>query len=191
MSAFLLLGLQHILSPGALDHLLFLLVLAAPYRFRDWRHLLGVASAFTVGHSVTLAMVASNSVRLPTALIEFLIPLTIVCAGVANLRQGGKRPAGWTAPLMAGGFGLIHGAGFANFLHEMFTGSVLLPLLSFNVGIELGQLTILTASLVLLAGIDRLVRIPLPLAGRSPRTALLSLGAAGWAALLAMQRTPW
>lgn len=191
MTAFLALGFRHILSPSALDHLLFLLVLAAPYRFRDWRHLLGVASAFTVGHSVTLAMVASDTLRLPTALIEFLIPVTIVCAGLANLRQGGKQPAGWTGPLMAGGFGLIHGAGFANFLREMFSESILLPLFSFNAGIELGQLTVLATSLLLLGGIDRLIRIPLPRAGRLPRTALASLGAAGWAALLAIQRAPW
>jgi HupE/UreJ protein len=191
MTAFLALGFWHILSPSALDHLLFLLVLAAPYRFRDWRHLAAVASAFTVGHSVTLAMVASDTLRLPTALIEFLIPVTIVCAGLANLRQGRKRPAGWAGPLMAGGFGLIHGAGFANFLREMFSESVLLPLFSFNVGIELGQLAVLASSLLLLGGIDRLIGIPLPRAGRLPRTALASLGVAGWAALLAIQRAPW
>lgn len=191
MSAFLQLGIQHILSPGALDHLLFLLVLAAPYRFPDWRHLLTVASAFTVGHSVTLALVGGNIVWLPTALVEFLIPVTIVVAGLANLRLGRKPPVGWAAPLLAGGFGLIHGAGFANFLREMFSGSYLLPLLSFNLGIELAQLVVLAAALLLLGGIDRLVRIPLPAPGLLPRTAVTSLGAAGWAALLALQRAPW
>jgi HupE/UreJ protein len=191
VSAFLRLGFQHILAPGALDHLLFLLVLAAPYRFRDWRHLLGVASAFTVGHSVTLGMVASGAVRLPTAMIEFLIPLTIVGAALGNLRRGRQPPAGWSGPLLAGGFGLIHGAGFANFLSEMFSGSVILPLFGFNVGIELGQLTVLAGSLVLLTGLDALVRLGSPAAGRWPRARLTSLAAAGWAAVIAVQRAPW
>ncbi len=191
MNTFLQLGYRHIVSPGALDHLLFLLVLAAPYRWRDWRHLLGVASAFTVGHSITLAMVVTNSVRLPTALIEFLIPLTIVAAALANLRRGSTAPRGWAAPLLAGTFGLIHGAGFANFLREMFTGSVVLPLFGFNLGIELGQLSVLLTALLALSGVDRAIRVRAPAAGLWPRAALTSVLAAGGAALMAVQRVPW
>jgi hypothetical protein len=191
MSAFVRLGWQHILTPSALDHLLFLLVLAAPYRPRDWRHLLGMASAFTAGHSVTLAIVATDALRLPTALIEFLIPLTIVGAGIGNLRRGRQPPSGWAGPLLAGGFGLIHGAGFANFLREMFSGPVLLPLFGFNLGIELGQLTVLAAALLLLGGIDRLLAIASPAGGSWPRARLTSLAAAGWAAVIAVERVPW
>src|SRR6185295_19196054 len=110
---------------------------------RDWRHLLGVATAFTLGHSITLALLVTGVLRLPTALVEFLIPVTILCAGLENLRRVAQRPAGWTRPLLAALFGLIHGAGFANFLREMFGGAVGVPLLAFNVGIELGQLAVL------------------------------------------------
>jgi HupE/UreJ protein len=191
MSVFVRLGFQHILTPSALDHLLFLLVLAAPYRLRDWRHLLGVASAFTLGHSVTLALVASDAVRLPTAMVEFLIPVTIVGAALGNLRRGRRPPAGWAGPLMACGFGLIHGAGFANFLHEMFSGSVILPLFGFNLGIELGQITVLASALLLLSGIDRLIRMGAPEVGRWPRALMTSLAAAAWAAVIAVQRAPW
>ncbi|HEX9895061.1 MAG TPA: HupE/UreJ family protein, partial [Gemmatimonadales bacterium] len=74
------LGFRHIADFAAMDHLLFLVALVAPYRVRDWRHLLLVASAFTVGHSLTLALAVTDVVRLPTALIEFLIPVTIILA---------------------------------------------------------------------------------------------------------------
>jgi hypothetical protein len=191
LGAFLRLGFQHITTPSASDHLLFLLVLVAPYRVRDWRHLLGVTSAFTVGHSVTLALVVTHAIRLPTSLIEFLIPLTIIAAGLANLRRGRRPPTGWASPLLAGSFGLIHGAGFANFLREMFTGSVALPLFGFNLGIELGQITVLASALTLLSVIDVLVRQRAPGVGLWPRAALTSVVAAGCAAVMAIQRVPW
>lgn len=190
LTAFLTLGFRHITEWSALDHLLFLVALVAPYRMRDWRHLLLVASAFTVGHSVTLALVVSDVVRLPTDLIEFLIPVTIVCAALENLRRPGLRPSGSVRPLLAWCFGLIHGAGFAAFLREMFSGSVALPLVAFNLGIELGQLTVLTIALVLLTGVDRMAR---PLVARAPaaRAVATSLVAAVWAGVMAAQRLPW
>ena len=190
-AAFLALGFRHITAPSALDHLLFLVALVAPYRLRDWRHLLGVASAFTVGHSITLALVVTGAAHLPTALIEFLIPVTIVCAGLENLRNPGRRPVGWVRPVLAAGFGLIHGAGFANFLREMFTGGVAVPLAAFNVGIEVGQMAILGGSLLLLTGVDRAVALRLPAGGLRVRAVAASLVAAAWAAALAAQRAPW
>ncbi len=190
-AAFVRLGFHHITAPGAVDHLLFLLVLVAPYRARDWRHLLGVASAFTAGHSVTLALAVTGAERLPAPLIEFLIPVTIVCTGLENLRGKGAAPSGWMRPLFAAGFGLIHGAGFANFLREMFTGSVALPLFAFNVGIELGQVAVLVLALVLLAGIDRAIARWTAGPAIRPRAAAASLVAATWASLMAVQRLPW
>ena len=190
-TAFLRLGFHHITAPSALDHLLFLVALVAPYRLHDWRHLLAVASAFTVGHSITLALVVTDAVRLPTALIEFLIPVTIVCTGLENLRQAGRAPGGLVRPLLALGFGLIHGAGFANFLREMFTGSVAFPLFAFNLGIELGQITILSAALVLLSGVDRIAGAWAPPNGFRLRAVAASLIAAGWATVMAAQRAPW
>lgn len=183
-TVYLTLGFRHITAIGAIDHLLFLIALVAPYRVRDWRHLLGVASAFTLGHSITLALMVTDTVRLPTTLIEFLIPLTIVAAGIETLRRAGQPPGGWVRPLLAAGFGLIHGAGFANFLEQMSTGPVALPLLAFNLGIELGQVAILAVALAAFCGVDRVVAV-------KARVMATSLMAAAWAAVMAVQRNPW
>ena len=188
LRAFLGLGFHHIVSPGALDHLLFLLVLVAPYRLAEWRRLLGVASAFTLGHSLTLALVVTDLVRIPAPLVEFLIPLTIVAGALDNLRRRGT-PSGWLPPGLAAAFGLIHGAGFAGFLREMLGDPVAGPLFAFNVGIELGQLSVLAALLLLLAGVEQAAPRA-TLAGRAPRS-LLASGGAGVAALfMALSRLP-
>lgn len=188
---FVRLGFHHITELSAVDHLLFLVALVAPYRLGDWRHLLGVASAFTIGHSITLGLVVTDTIRLPTALIEFLIPVTIICAGLENLRHAGRRPSGWVRPALAACFGLIHGAGFATFLREMFTGSVARPLFAFNVGIELGQITVLVTALTLLTGVDGVVAQAAPARGIMPRAVATSLIAAACAAVMAVQRAPW
>ena len=166
--AFAELGFRHIADWAALDHLLFLLALAAPYRAADWRKLVIIASAFTVGHSITLALAVSKTLELPPAVVEFLIPVTIAATAIRNLvpHQGtGLRLEPW----FAGGFGLIHGAGFATFLREMFTGSVALPLFAFNVGIELGQISVLVTALVLLTGVDGVIARAAPARGIMPR----------------------
>ncbi len=154
IGTFIGVGFGHIVSLDALDHLLFLAALAACYRPRDWRHGLAVASAFTVGHSVTLALASLDLVSFPVALVEFLIPCTIVIASLENLLQRSERPRGSLRPALAAGFGLVHGAGFANTLRDLFDGGVALPLLGFNIGIELGQLLVLSALVAVLAAAD-------------------------------------
>jgi hypothetical protein len=150
------LGFRHIVSADALDHLLFLLALAVVYRFRDWRALVLAVSAFTIGHSITLALAVTNIVQLPTDLIEVLIPVTIVVTALANLAS--LRWGGAVAPrvLLVGVFGLIHGAGFANYLRAMFIDSIAIPLVSFNLGIEVGQLLVVAAIWLGMAGVDRI-----------------------------------
>ncbi len=155
------LGVRHILDPHALDHVLFIVALAAIYRASDWRRLLWVVSSFTVGHSVTLALAATGVLRLPGALVEFLIPVTIVATCIENLFAV-RRPrlAGWRAgwrPVLAGVFGLVHGAGFASYLREMFVDRVALPLLGFNIGVEVGQVVVLLGAFVLLRALDGLL----------------------------------
>lgn len=156
--AFIELGFRHIVNPEAADHILFLLALAAIYRPRDWRNVLWVVTAFTAGHSVTLALAVTGVLTLPTAWIEFLIPVTIVATGVENLivrdrshtlRRGRYRP------VLSGVFGLVHGAGFANYLRSLFVTRVAVPLFGFNVGIELGQILVLSAVALLFVAIDR------------------------------------
>lgn len=155
---FVHLGFRHITDLAAFDHILFLLALAAIYRGRDWRDSLWVISAFTVGHSITLALAVTGAVRLPTPLIEFLIPVTIVVTGLENIlvRRRERAPlGGGYRPVFAGVFGLVHGAGFANYLQSLFVGSIAVPLLGFNIGIELGQLVVLAIAGIALAGLDR------------------------------------
>ncbi|MBC7563021.1 MAG: HupE/UreJ family protein [Gemmatimonadaceae bacterium] len=159
--AFMQLGFGHIVAWDAADHILFLLVLAAVYRGRDWRAALAVISAFTVGHSITLALAVTGSLVLPTALVEFLIPVTIVAAGIENLVLRERVASGAGAryrPIFAAVFGLVHGAGFAGYLQSLFVENLAVPLLGFNIGIELGQLVVLAAAAALYLGADTALR---------------------------------
>ena len=186
-AAFVGLGFHHIADPTAFDHMLFLLALAAIYRGRDWRSAAWVVTAFTVGHSITLALAVTGALALPTALIEFLIPVTIVATGVENLLVRDRTTAslrGRCRPIFAGVFGLVHGAGFANYLHSLFTGSIAMPLFGFNTGIELGQLAILGAAAVLLSAVDHLV-------GHRLRVVAVSTGVVMVATTMAVERAPW
>lgn len=197
-AAFFQLGFRHITDPNGLDHVLFLLVLAAIYQLRDWRPLLAVVTAFTIGHSLTLALAVSGVVLLPMDVIEFLIPVTIVATGIENLwaRQRGR--GDWHTryrPLFAALFGLVHGAGFANYLRSLFVDQLAVPLLAFNLGIEAGQVAVLAVAVLLFALMDRAFgRVRLPRLAASPlrmRTvavsAVVAVIAAGWA----VERSPW
>src|SRR2546423_4803981 len=116
---FIELGFRHITDIKGADHILFLLALAAIYRSRDWRDALWVVTAFTLGHSITLGLAVTGVVVLPTALIEFLIPITIVATTIENLLVRDRQVAIWGGryrPVFAAVFGLVHGAGFANYL---------------------------------------------------------------------------
>jgi hypothetical protein len=195
---FIHLGFRHIIDVEAMDHILFLVALAAIYRRRDWRGSLWVVSAFTVGHSITLALAVTGALRLPTALIEFLIPLTIVATALENLvvRNRSRAPLrGRYRPVFAGIFGLVHGAGFANYLRSLFSGSIALPLFGFNLGIEAGQIVVLLLAGLALAGLDRfltVVRSPqaFPSAYRL-RVVTVSLIVVIVATQMAAARRPW
>lgn len=156
---YLQLGFHHVASFGALDHVLFLCALAAAYRPRDWSAGLWVVTAFTVGHSLTLALVVSGTVQLPEAWIEFLIPVTIMLTCLANLAERRVADAGpdRRRALAAVVFGLVHGAGFAGYLRAMFLESIAVPLAGFNLGIETGQVLVLTIICTLLALADRVL----------------------------------
>jgi len=176
------LGIRHILDPRGIDHLLFLLALAAGYRLAEWRRALWVVSAFTIGHSLSLAVSVLYRPPLPAPLVEFLIPVTIVAAGIASLARGhtSATSSPW-APLLAGGFGLVHGAGFATYLRSLFDEAIALPLLGFNLGIEVAQVLVLLAAALVLAAADR---------GRLPLRVGVSAGAALAAAVMAAGRVP-
>ena len=150
---YLNLGWEHIISLDALDHQLFVLALIAIYSYSDWKKILVLVTAFTIGHSVTLALSILDIVRVPSAWVEFLIPLTIVLTALGNiLTKNKKQSQNKTNYYLALFFGLIHGMGFANTARVMIakSQSIALPLLGFNIGLEVGQIVIVLAILVLL-----------------------------------------
>lgn len=146
-------GIQHIL-PGGLDHILF--VLAIFFSTRRWRPLLIQVSAFTVAHTITLGMVAAGVFAPPASIVEPLIAATIAFVAVENLFF--KDMTRWR-PAIVFAFGLIHGMGFAGFF-----GSLGLPdgqfwsaLVGFNVGVEIGQLSVIALAALLLWPVRRLI----------------------------------
>lgn len=150
---YLKLGWEHIISLDALDHQLFVLALIAVYSYSDWKKILVLVTAFTIGHSVTLALSILDIVRVPSDWVEFLIPLTIVLTALGNiLMKNKKQSQGKLNYYLALFFGLIHGMGFANTARVMIakSQSIALPLLGFNVGLEVGQIAIVLGILVLL-----------------------------------------
>ena len=147
-------GIDHILNTGAIDHLLFIVVLCAVYLITDWKKLLVLITAFTIGHSLTIALSVYDVVRFNSAWVEFLIPLTIVLTALYNLSMSGKaipRQKIQINYLLALFFGLVHGMGFANNIRFMLaeSQSILLPLLGFNLGLELGQIIVVSILLLL------------------------------------------
>ncbi|MEP6494097.1 MAG: HupE/UreJ family protein [bacterium] len=198
LGTYIQLGFRHIVDVEAMDHILFLVALAAIYRLRDVRSALWVVTAFTIGHSITLALAVTGVVRLPSSLIEFLIPITIVVTGVENLVASGRRKAargGWHRAVLAGVFGLVHGAGFANYLSALFVTHIALPLFGFNVGIELGQVLVLAAAAALLTAIDRVIVWSRLHSGSWPalrvRIVAVSLVVVAVASQWAIERRPW
>jgi hypothetical protein len=142
---YLRLGWEHIMSLDALDHILFLVVLAAVYTLAEWRAVLILVTAFTIGHSATLALSALNLLTISSEVVEFLIPCTIVFTAVVNLfqKEGTTKPIRFNY-FLALCFGLIHGLGFANTLRFILAGDQSLgrALLGFNLGLEAGQIII-------------------------------------------------
>ena len=197
-ATFAQLGFRHIVDIEAMDHILFLVALAAIYRFRDLRKVLWVITAFTIGHSVTLALAVTGLLTLPSNVIEFLIPVTIVATGIENLVVRDREHAMWGGryrPVFAGVFGLVHGAGFANYLKALFVDRLAVPLFGFNAGIEVGQLVVLAAIAVAFALVDQAISAARsPGAGWQPLRArvvgvsvLVVLVGSAWA----VQRSPW
>lgn len=194
---FLQMGLRHIVGVGAMDHILFLLALAAIYRLADWKSVVWVVTAFTVGHSITLAAAVLGYMPLSQAMVEFLIPLTIVATCIENIIVRDRTTApfgGMYRPVLAVVFGLVHGAGFGGYLKSLFADSVAVPLLGFNVGIEIGQIIVLAAAFAAITVIDLASRRLTHVSARSTlrlRTvsisALILVVSSGWA----IERAPW
>ena len=159
---YLKLGWEHIISLDALDHQLFVLVLVAVYSFGDWKKILVLVTAFTIGHSITLALSTLDIIRISSDWVEFLIPLTIVITAFDNIIfKGNQSKLMRINYFLALFFGLIHGMGFANTARMMLAKeqNLLTPLLGFNIGLELGQIVVVIAFLMLLFVVIKIFRV--------------------------------
>lgn len=156
---YLTLGFEHISNLAGYDHILFLVALCAIYRMEQWRKILVLVTAFTIGHSATLLLASLDVVSIPSSIIKFLIPTTILLTALHNVisKQVGEQSSKmWRNYLMALFFGFIHGMDFSNYFKALIMNpsEITVPLLGFNLGIELGQLLVVffivgTAFLVL------------------------------------------
>ena len=145
------LGVNHILDIRGFDHILFVVVLCSLYPPGHWRKIILLVTAFTIGHSVTLALATLNLIYVNAALVEFLIPLTIAITAISNILKPQVKDGLQLNYIFAFFFGLIHGLGFSNYLKALMGNevSILNPLFAFNIGLEAGQLVIVVSFLII------------------------------------------
>lgn len=157
---YLRLGFDHITDPAGYDHILFVVALCAIYTIGQWRQVLVLVTAFTIGHSITLALATLRLISYNTELIELLIPITILTTAITNFFYNEPQNQPLPTPSKLGTpwryglallFGLIHGMGFSNYLRSLLgrEAAIVEPLLAFNIGLEIGQLVIVGIVLAL------------------------------------------
>jgi ABC-type antimicrobial peptide transport system permease subunit len=160
---YLQLGFQHILNWQAFDHLLFILAITCIFTWSDIKHVLWLVTAFTLGHSITLALATIGWITTNPTWIEFLIPCTIFLSAIQNLnfKDQRKTNASKIPYFTVLFFGLIHGLGFSNYLQSLLgqESSIFTPLLAFNIGLECGQLIVVSLILILTSVLNSFTRI--------------------------------
>jgi len=183
------LGRDHIADLKGYDHILFVTALCLRYLLKDWKKVLVLVTAFTIGHSITLALSVLNYVTISVKWIEFLIPVTIAVTALSNIWQKDfqfktKFPLIYFFALF---FGLIHGLGFSNYLKSLLghETNIVGKLFAFNVGLEFGQILIVMCVLVISWICISLLRF-----SRRGYLLFLSLAIFGLALLMAIQRFP-
>lgn len=187
------LGIKHILDLAGFDHILFVIALCALYTLRDWRKVLILVTAFTIGHSVTLALSTLQLIRINASLVEFLIPLTLMVTALSNIFRK-PNPSGLGSSkiqlnyVYAAFFGLIHGLGFSNYLKSLMgrESNVVLQLLAFNLGIEIGQVVIVLC-FMLIAGLC----VGLSWVSRREWSLGISAAIAGMSLMLVLENKIW
>lgn len=186
-------GFDHILDWNGYDHILYVMALCVLFSVNEWKKLLVLVTAFTIGHSLTLAISALNIFTIKQGIIEVLIPITILFTCIVNLfyknrlnnssrNQSKNYSFNYVLALL---FGFIHGMGFSYLLRSMLgkEASVVFPLLSFNLGLELGQLIIVAVMLLFSVFLTRFTRIK-----KSDYVFFISSAVFGIAFLLFVQR---
>jgi hypothetical protein len=148
-------GLKHVLDIHAYDHVLFLIALAVPYSFKDWKRIVLLVTLFTIGHTMALMLSVFGIVAIKVNVVELLIPITILITALFNLFTAGKSSKKESINLIffiTLFFGIIHGLGFSNYFKSILGGdaaSKMLPLAEFALGIEVAQITVVFVVLIL------------------------------------------
>jgi hypothetical protein len=182
-------GWEHIISRDALDHQLFITALMGVYLADQWKKILVLVTAFTIGHSLTLALSVLDWIRISSDWVEFLIPLTIVLTCLNNLRRlTPDRKQQTLQYVLATVFGLIHGMGFANNIRFVLPPdeSLAMNLLAFNLGLEAGQILIVLLLLLIGYAVVRFFQV-----SRRDWSLFLSAASFGLALWITLQRTPF
>lgn len=148
------LGFEHIINLSSYDHILFIITLCGIYILKQWKNVLVLVTAFTIGHSITLVLATLNLIFIPNYIVEILIPVTILITSAFNILHKGTEYSKTLHSIKyatALFFGLIHGLGFASSLQSMMglEDSLFTPLLAFNLGLEIGQLLIVFSILII------------------------------------------
>jgi len=181
------LGWQHILDFNGYDHILFVLVLCCSYTLKEWKKILILVTAFTVGHSITLALAAFKFVQVNSSWIEFLIPVSILATALYNLPKRRKQRSVTYLYVITLLFGLIHGLGFSNYLQSLLgkETNIVGPLLSFNIGLEFGQLLIVFFAILLSELMLKIFRVT-----QRDWSFFLSSAVIGISFIMALERIP-
>ncbi len=155
-------GMQHILDWKAYDHIAYVVALTACFSYNEWRKLLIIITAFTIGHSFTLALSTLNIFNVKQSVIEVLIPVTILVTCINNLKMTDKiNKSILPNYITALCFGFVHGMGFSYLLKSMLghQTNIILPLLGFNLGLEIGQIIIVAFILIISLTSSRFLRL--------------------------------
>ena len=143
---YLKLGFNHIANFNGYDHILFLVVLCAVYQLKQWKKIIILVTAFTIGHSITLFLVSFDIFSIPSRYVKLLIPITIMITSLHNIRsieiiRNSNMSKNYFLALF---FGLIHGMDFSNYFKALIMSpeEIIIPLLAFNIGLEIGQFLI-------------------------------------------------
>jgi len=146
------LGFKHIIDLQGYDHILFVVTLCSIYILKDWKNVLVLVTAFTIGHTTTLALASLSIINVNSKLIEVLIPITILITAISNIiykKDEWSKKLHLFKYLTAMFFGLIHGLGFSNYLKSLLGNeeNIIKPLFAFNFGLEIGQILIVSTIL--------------------------------------------
>ncbi len=191
---YLSLGFNHITDLAGFDHIFFIIGLCSIYHPSSWKKLLILITGFTFGHSISLALASLKIINFDSNLIEFLIPITIFITCIFNLFHVHPKlnfkneNFGWYKFPLVLLFGLIHGLGFSNYLSSLLgsQSNIILPLLYFNFGLEIGQIIIIFIYLIIAFLVLDLIKVK-----KSTWSRIVSSFVAGVSFMMILEKWPF